>query len=1264
MASTERYKRARDTYQKTYQKQSPLYEQYLKDVEAYESSPLHDQYKTKQAQLEDAVQQYKRAPTPEGFSRAKQLEQEATALYHELRSQHGALQAQEKALAPLFESATAVQREEGTLDALRGKNYTLPAAGIIDAVVAAETGKPVPESRQPLRGIGTTEESPWYGGYTALSDAATTYRAKVSDPYESWATQHLGTSGDVRFTVGLAKSPAELAETVGMAIPGTERAWQAVKARPVETAAYLIPGGLTYMVSSMAKGLKEDPGEFAGSMVGQVLLTKGAGKGVKATAPPVVRQVTKLSPGYERGMTMYTGVPRIRDVLFGDATLQQYREGKPTRFTPPADRSKIVDPALAKQEQSFYHATSDVFGQLSAMDRVIRVDAGKPSVVESSMFFGPPETGLARFLPSDGSALIKVRAPVQPYSPRVTSLIQQGAPRSVIEPLVYREFHRAPAGKIVPGVKPAAGKTFHGELQWEYMAKPGTKLYRVENWRTRAYDQFGLTRGTGWTRDPLTGRKVEVYEFSLDPPPKTAAVKPVVDIPAMQRRLFYNPVYEQVVFGTRKAGSALKAPARLIDERVAERTLVREMKKKGIPAEDIRAFQAGVRLGRAVKGMDSPVTGDIILDALTEIGPEYAADIQTILRENPTVLYGSGIATGQTPRPVWWRGFKDLDVHLERKDIPKFIRDARAMYKRHGHDVVQRGLSLVDKKTGTTLLDIHEAPKNYPLIGKKDAPGGPYEDPPKTRPFSFIPDDLLRGPDFLQERLYTQAQRKLSSITEQLERGKIKESRVKDFGDGIMTVEALLDYAESQLRPGQMRQARKLRGMREDLNILKNHPKIKLIWEETLKNAQEYRAANEVLLDNALRKEFGIPRSVKHLTPDLLKQISEKQFLESRRITKPTPEMIEDARAAVARGRITSKQVDAFLAERIEQANRMFAEAVSKPVSPPVIRVSSRPPAVNWREPGTLLFSGAMKLPVYAEVASFRVDRGTSAADVVLYGASTPHLERPSSSPTLAPSRSPSTREGGVLSPRSPVPAERSPSSIAMTSLTGRSPSPVSPSTVSTVGATPPSPPGSTNPLYDLEIGTQYDGVPTYDRPSIDPSPYPDPVSLGYLYDLPPAVPPPPPPTKTSKGKDEGTGKRKRGKYRKKKHWEFGAGADLPEAAAIVFGFARPRQPAREPSAALSPLLGRSNPARQQGSTWIWSPPRPAASRAPPEALSRVLRAGRPPSRPPPNALATAPGAPRPPRRPKDNSRALSDKRSKPMTTPRTPEVQHFLRYL
>ena len=240
------------------------------------------------------------------------------------------------------------------------------------------------------------------------------------------------------------------------------------------------------------------------------------------------------------------------------------------------------------------------------------------------------------------------------------------------------------------------------------MVKPGTQLYRVENWRTRLYDRAGLTRGTGWTQDPITGKKVEVYEFSLEPQPR-AGSSLIVDL-ALQRNLFYNPVVEQVVFGTRKVGSALKSPIRRLDERAAERTLVREMKRKGIPDEDIKAFQAAVRLGRAVKGMDSPVAGDVILDALTEIGPEYAADLQAILRENPAVLYGSSMATGQTPREIWWRGFKDLDVLLDRKAIPKFIKDAKMMYKRHGLDVAQKGLSLVDKKTGNVLLDIHEAP--------------------------------------------------------------------------------------------------------------------------------------------------------------------------------------------------------------------------------------------------------------------------------------------------------------------------------------------------------------------------------------------------------------------------------------------------------------------------------------------------------------------------------------------------------------------------
>ncbi|MFA7121686.1 MAG: hypothetical protein WC277_09400, partial [Bacilli bacterium] len=772
------------------------------------------------------------------------------------------------------------------------------------------------------------------------------------------------------------------------------------------------------------KAAQEDPAWFIGETAAGFVTGGRVMRGVKATGSGLARQAAKVSPGYERGMTSYTGVPRIRDVISGDATFQQYLGGKPTRYTPPTTPAKVADPGLAEQPQSFYHGTSDIFGQLGSMERGIRVDAGKPSVVESSMFFGPPSTGLARYLPSDGAAYIKVRAPVRPYSARVTSLIEQGAPRQVIEPLVTREFLNAPPGEILPGVKPTSGKTFHGELQSEYMAKPGTELYPVENWRTRLYGRFGLTRGTGWTYDPITGRRVEVYEFSTTPQP-ARSVKPVIDVPALRRDIIYNPVVERVTFGARKVASAMKSPARRYDEWAAERTLVREMKAKGIPEADINSFRAGVRLGRAVRGMDSPVTGDIILDALTEIGPEYAADVQAILRENPAVLYGSGIATGQTPQSAWWRGFKDLDVHLDRRDIAKFIKDAKAMYKRHGLTVVQRGLSLVDKKTGQVLLDIHEAPGKYPLIGKTDVPATPYSTPPKTRPFSFIPDELLRGPQYLQERLYTQAQRKLSSITEQLEKGKIKESREKDFGDGIMTVEVLLDYAESLLHPSQILQARKFRRMRDDLETLKNNPKVKPLWEDARGDAATYRAARQSLLDKALREELGVPDSVQHPTPALLKQISDQQFLEPTQITKPTAEMVQDARAAVARKEIRAGQMKEYLAARVDQANRMFAEAVQAPTpTAPRIRVSRRGSPQNWREPGSLVIPDAIDSSLYGGAVSSGVKRGASATAVAPYGADAPHQRAPSPSPVLSPL--PSARRSSPLSP-SPVllPASR-----------------------------------------------------------------------------------------------------------------------------------------------------------------------------------------------------------------------------------------------
>ena len=247
--------------------------------------------------------------------------------------------------------------------------------------------------------------------------------------------------------------PQSTLEFVTAAPLGLERFGAALQKDP-GAAMVTLAGGFGMVADGMTAAAKENPARFTGEMVGGFLLGKGAGKVGKSGGGAVARQVSKISPGYERGMTLYTGVPRLRDVVRGDATIPQYLAREPTRFTPPTSPAKVADPALSKSPQAFYHATSDIFGELSAMERKIAVDAGKATPVESSMFFGPPKTGLARFLPGDGGAFIKVRAPVRPYSPRVTSLIEQGAPRSVVEPLVYREFFRAPAGEILPGVKP------------------------------------------------------------------------------------------------------------------------------------------------------------------------------------------------------------------------------------------------------------------------------------------------------------------------------------------------------------------------------------------------------------------------------------------------------------------------------------------------------------------------------------------------------------------------------------------------------------------------------------------------------------------------------------------------------------------------------------------------------------------------------------------------------------------------------------------
>lgn len=606
-----------------------------------------------------------------------------------------------------------------------------------------------------------------------------------------------------------------------------------------------LPSGIEYAVREPVEFVQVFPHEVSGQAAGMVnyatehpagflapLLLPSIAKGARG----LVRATSRVSPGFEN-MRVYTGRASLGDVFRGDTTFSQYLRREPIRYTPHTTAQMVNDPAIVGNTRSFYHGTSDIFAQTNAIRGSFIVDSGAKSFVERSLFVGPPETGLGRFLPQDGAAFIKITDEARPYSQRIQTLIDQGAPAHIIKPLAYREFFAAPENQILPGVKPTSGWTFQGKLEWEYMIKPGSELFRVENWRTRLFDSLGMKKGTSFTYDPISGKKVEIFEFSFDKP-VSRPVNVIFDIPAFQRRLHYSKGYETLAFTGRTAIHGITAPIRFIDERFTEWKIGRKIDKP----IDLEAFHAGVYLGRNIKGFKSLIAEDVRLSFLKEVGPDMASPITDLVTGHESVLYGSGIATGQMPKSGWWREFKDVDVFLPRRDLARFLVDAEVMFKRQGIEVKRNGLGLVDAKTGNALLDVHEGPSGYPMIGGKGWLYG--EEAPPARPFSWMPEKLLRGEKFLQEFFDTQAQRKLSSLTEQLEKGKFKENRLKDITDSIFTVDYLLDTAEARLQPWQIMKEGKIQKMRDSLVTIKSHPEIKPLYDEALIQAAEYKAGN------------------------------------------------------------------------------------------------------------------------------------------------------------------------------------------------------------------------------------------------------------------------------------------------------------------------------------------------------------------------------------------------------------------------------------
>ncbi|MFA7121842.1 MAG: hypothetical protein WC277_10230, partial [Bacilli bacterium] len=280
-------------FQQEYTKWKPVYDQYVKAVEEYQTSPLHQQTNSPQAQ-------------------------------QALRQKYDALKQYETRLAPLFQSADAFEQQQQTLETLQAKDYNPITAGIIDALGAARTGATPPASRR-LTPI-YTEQAVTYGAYPALAGAAEWYTTKVKDPFRQGATAIVEEAAPApirglalrgtKFATGLVGVPADLAVQAGMAIPGAEVAARSFWDHPVETPPYLVAGGLAYMGAGLVEGLQKEPEETLGSLAGTVLLTKGAGKGYTRVVKPAVLRVGEASGVVRKQTYGYGTKPKTDPVQY------------------------------------------------------------------------------------------------------------------------------------------------------------------------------------------------------------------------------------------------------------------------------------------------------------------------------------------------------------------------------------------------------------------------------------------------------------------------------------------------------------------------------------------------------------------------------------------------------------------------------------------------------------------------------------------------------------------------------------------------------------------------------------------------------------------------------------------------------------------------------------------------------------------------------------------------------------------------------------
>lgn len=242
---------------------------------------------------------------------------------------------------------------------------------------------------------------------------------------------------------------------------------------------------------------------------------------------------------------------------------------------------------------------------------------------------------------------------------------------------------------------------------------------------------------------------------------------------------------------------------------------IREFSIVARTAPEMRPFVRGTsRIGRYSEGVYSTVQEAPALSAAANVG-DRAGVIMDALKGEPHVFYGSIVETGQMPRAVTLERAgrtytptpSDVDVFVSRP-----IEMAETIAARMGPGYSVEGATVVrEVRPGLTAhaVDIHAFPPGYPgaprATGPAIVPAGSEVIQAPRLPFDFMPRELLEVGGTTQEYLYTQVQRKATSVMGQ-PRGILgwepgpPAHRTKDIASVLIDTDYLISAGEARAK--------------------------------------------------------------------------------------------------------------------------------------------------------------------------------------------------------------------------------------------------------------------------------------------------------------------------------------------------------------------------------------------------------------------------------------------------------------------------------